>query len=86
MKSLKVNDIVLVISGAHKGKKAKIVSIDGRKACLEGIGEVEKHLKKSYLNPTGGKKQVHLGIDMSNLKLVEAYEHKKDTKAKKGAK
>ena len=80
MKSLKVNDTVLVISGDHKGEKAKIVKIDGRKACLEGIGEVERHLRKSYLNPTGGKKTVYLGIDLSNLKLVEAYEYKKGVK------
>ena len=80
MKSLKVNDTVLVISGDHKGEKAKIVKIDGRRACLEGIGEVERHLRKSYLNPTGGKKTVHLGIDLSNLKLVEAYEYKKGAK------
>ena len=47
-------------------------------------------MKKTYLNPAGGKKTVHLGIDLSNLKLVEAskFEKKitKKTKAKKGAK
>ena len=95
MKSLKLNDKVKVISGSHKGKEAKIVKIDRKsgKACLEGIGVVERHLKKSYLNPTGGKKTVHLGIDLSNLKLVEAAKFaKKDekkakkSKAKKGAK
>ena len=94
MKSLKINDKVLVISGSHKGKEAKIVGIDraGRKAMLEGIGLVERHMKKSYLNPAGGKKTVHVGIDMSNLKLVEASKFTKtgakkaDKKAKKGAK
>ena len=98
MKSLKINDKVLVISGSHKGKEAKIVGIDraGRKAMLEGIGLVERHMKKSYLNPAGGKKTVHVGIDMSNLKLVEASkftktgakkaDKKADKKAKKGAK
>ena len=74
MKTLKVNDKVKVISGSHKGAEAKIVRIDrvNGKACLEGIGVVERHVRKSYLNPTGGKKTVHLGIDLSNLKLVEA--------------
>ena len=67
----------MVISGEHKGKKAKIVRIDGSKACLEGIGLIERHLKKSYLNPAGGKKTVHVGIDLSNLKLVEAYKYVK---------
>ena len=94
--NLKINDKVLVISGSHRGEEAKIVKIDraGRKACLEGIGLVERHMKKTQFNPAGGKKTVHLGIDWSNLKLVEAAKPtkpttKKDTKKdvkKKGAK
>ena len=95
--NLKANDTVLVIAGDNKGKKAKIVKIDRRagKAMLEGIGVVERHIRKSYTNPNGGKKTVHVGIDLSNLKLVEAFKvekkaakkaDKKDAKAKKGAK
>lgn len=97
MTTLKVNDKVLVISGDHKGKEAKIVRIDraNGKACLEGIGLVERHMKKTQYNPAGGKKTIHLGIDFSNLKLVEASKFEKkaahkdakaDKKAKKGAK
>ena len=54
--NLKINDKVLVIAGDNKGKEAKIVKIDPKagKACLEGVGVVERHMKKSYLNPTGG--------------------------------
>ena len=95
--NLKANDTVLVIAGDNKGKKAKIVKIDRKtnKAMLEGIGVIERHMKKSYTNPQGGKKTVHVGIDLSNLKLVEAFKvekkaakkaDKKDAKAKKGAK
>ena len=94
--NLKANDTVLVIAGDNKGKKAKIVKIDRKanKAMLEGIGVVERHMKKSYTNPQGGKKTIHVGIDLSNLKLVEAAKSekaakkadKKDAKAKKGAK
>ena len=101
MKSLKVNDKVKVLTGDNKGKEAKIVAIDrtNHKAMLEGIGLVERHMKKSYMNPSGGKKTIHVGIDLSNLKLVESSEYvkssvkkvdksKKDSKkdAKKGAK
>ncbi len=90
---MKVNDIVRVISGDNKGKEAKIVKIDRKngKACLEGIGLIERHLKKSYTNPKGGKKTIHVGIDMSNLKLVKAGEpakkvaKKADSKADKKA-
>ena len=98
--NLKINDKVLVISGDHKGKEAKIVKIDcgAKKAMLEGIGVIERHMKKSYLNPAGGKKTVHVGIDWSNLKLVEAAKavkpavkkvdnsKKSSKKVKKGAK
>ena len=94
-KNLKINDEVLVISGDSKGEKAKIVAIDRKngKACLEGIGMIERHVRKSYLNPAGGKKTIHVGIKLSNLKLVNAAEYKadkkankKNAKAKKGAK
>lgn len=74
MKSLKVGDKVVVIAGSHKGTEAKIVKIDrtAKKAMLEGIGVREKNLKRTQYNPRGGKKTIHLGIDFSNLKLVEA--------------
>ena len=92
--NLKINDKVKIISGDNKGTEAKIVKIDRRagKAMLEGIGLVERHMRKSYLNPAGGKKTIHVGIDLSNLKLVEAakFEKKSAKKAdkisKKGAK
>ena len=85
-KGLKINDKVKVISGDHKGKEAKIVGIDrvAGKAMLEGIGVVERHMKKTQFNPNGGKKTVHVGIDLSNLKLVEAAKFEK--RAKKGVK
>ena len=80
--NLKANDTVLVIAGDNKGKKAKIVKIDRKtnKAMLEGIGVVERHMKKSYTNPKGGKKTIHVGIDLSNLKLVEAAKVEKTAK------
>ena len=98
--NLKANDTVVVIAGKNKGTKAKIVKMDRKagKACLEGIGLIERHLKKSYMNPKGGKKTIHVGVDLSNLKLVEAAKvekkakaadrqaDKKEAKAKKGAK
>lgn len=89
--NLKSGDIVKIISGDEKGKSAKIVSIDTKagKACLEGIGLVERHMKATYYNPKGGKKTIHVGIDLSNLKLEKAADapKKADKKAaKKGDK
>ena len=96
MKSLKINDKVMVISGSHKGTEAKIVKIDRERgvAMLEGIGVRERNLKRTQYNPRGGKKTIHLGIDLSNLKLVEASKYvkpavkkvdKSDKKAEKKA-
>ena len=69
-KCLKTGDKVTVISGAHKGETAKIIAIDKKanKAMLEGIGIRERHIAKSYLNPNGGKKDIHVGIHISNLR------------------
>lgn len=95
--NLKVNDKVRIIAGDKKGTEAKIVKIDRKagKAMLEGIGVIERHLRKSYTNPSGGKKTIHVGIDLSNLKLIEAAKVEKKAakadkktakKAKKGVK
>ncbi|MBQ8991939.1 KOW motif-containing protein [Candidatus Saccharibacteria bacterium] len=71
--NLKTGDIVKVLSGDHKGKTAKIVKMDRKngKAMLEGINVIERHLGKTPMNPQGGKKTVHVGIDLSNLKKEE---------------
>ena len=99
---MKVNDLVKVIAGENKGVEAKIVAVDRKngRAMLEGIGEIERHMKNTQFNQTG-KKSIHVGIEMSNLKLVKAAEYEKkaakksekaekvekaDKKAKKGAK
>ncbi len=95
--NLKVNDKVRIIAGDKKGTEAKIVKIDRKagKAMLEGVGVIERHLRKSYTNPSGGKKTIHVGIDLSNLKLIEAAKVEKKAakadkktakKAKKGVK
>ncbi len=82
--NLKTGDKVMVIAGDNKGKTAKIIKVKDGKAYLEGIEIRERHMKKTYLNPKGGKKDIHVGIVLSNLKLVEVA--KTTAKAKKGAK
>ena len=69
-KSLKVGDRVKGIAGDLKGTVASIVKVDKKaeKAMLKDINIKTRHLKKSLLNPNGGKKDVHVGIHFSNLK------------------
>ena len=68
--NLKTGDKVVVITGDNKGKSGKIVKMDikAHKAMVEGIEVRERHLKKTQFNPAGGKKTIHVGIDLSNLK------------------
>ena len=68
--NLKTGDKVVIIAGDNKGKSGKIIKMDvkGHKAMVEGIEVRERHLKKTQFNPAGGKKTIHVGIDLSNLK------------------
>ena len=68
--NLKTGDMVKVISGDNKGKSGKIVKMDlqNHKAMIEGLEIRERHMKKTQFNPAGGKKTIHVGIDLSNLK------------------
>ncbi|MBR3263866.1 KOW motif-containing protein [Candidatus Saccharibacteria bacterium] len=67
---LKTGDKVVIIAGDNKGKSGKIVKLDlkSHKAFIEDIEVRERHLKKTQYNPAGGKKTIHVGIDLSNLK------------------
>lgn len=69
-KCLKVGDRVKVISGVHKGTVASIVKVDKKaeKAMLKDLNIKTRHMKKTQFNPAGGKKDVHVGIHVSNLK------------------
>ena len=71
--TIKTGDKVKIISGDNKGKTAKVVKVDPKAglAFLEGIGVRERHIRASYANPKGTKKEIHVGINLSNLKKEE---------------
>jgi len=83
--SVKKDDLVEIIAGAHKGKQGKVVTAYPKRqaVAIEGIGLAKRHIKPSQLNPRGGTKEVHTPIDVSNVKLVEA---KKKATKKRGTK
>ena len=67
--NLKSGDKVTVIAGGFKGQSGKIVKMDKKngKAMIEGINIRERHFAASAYRQAG-KKDVHVGIDLSNLK------------------
>jgi len=64
------DDLVKVVAGGNKGKIGKIVKIVGNKVWIEGVNMKVRHIAPNRLNPRGGKKDVHLPIDISNVALI----------------
>lgn len=70
-KRIKTGDLVKIIAGDNKGKTGKVVKISPQDnlAFIEGIGTRTRHMRPTQ-HQKGGKKDIHVGINMSNLKLV----------------
>lgn len=90
MNSLKIKtgDNVVVTAGKHKGTTAKVVKTSPSQGLvfLENLGLVKRHVKPTQLNPRGGSKEIHRGIDASNVKLVKEAHKAKTAKTTKGGK
>jgi large subunit ribosomal protein L24 len=66
------DDVVEVIAGDDRGRRAKVLSVMPRKrrAVVEGVNRVYKHLRRSRKNPQGGRLEIEASLDLSNLQLV----------------
>ena len=69
----RVDDQVVVITGADKGLKGKILKVDrqNNKVIIEGAARVYKHVKRSQKNPQGGRLSKEMPISASNVMLVD---------------
>ncbi|MGN6136838.1 MAG: 50S ribosomal protein L24 [Aureliella sp.] len=69
---IRVNDEVLVISGASRGRRGKVLKVDreNSRVVVEGVNRVYKHVKRSQKNPQGGRLSKEAGIPMSNVMLI----------------
>lgn len=70
---IRTGDTVLVISGDDKGKKGKVLSVnlEKRRAIVEGLNMVTKHVKPTAGSPQGGIQKKEASIHISNLMLVD---------------
>jgi large subunit ribosomal protein L24 len=70
---LKRNDLVVVISGSHKGKQGRIMRVltDSNEVIIQGVNLRYKHLRRSQKNPQGGRVQKEAAIHASNVLLVD---------------
>lgn len=70
---------VMVISGSHKGKKGKLLSILRSKQAVlvEGVGLRKKYLRKSQENPEGSVIEKETPIAYSNVLSMTDIEKRK---------
>ena len=77
-KSIKREQEVVVISGEHKGKRGKVLSVKrGERVVVEGVNMITKYIPKSQENPDGGSTEREVPIHYSNVMLAEKFDSKK---------
>ena len=70
---IKNGDMVMVITGADKGKTGRVLKIlaDKNKVVVEGINRVWKHVRPSQRYPQGGRIQKDAPIQISNVMPID---------------
>ncbi|HHL51850.1 MAG TPA: 50S ribosomal protein L24 [Flammeovirgaceae bacterium] len=70
---IRKGDTVKVLSGNYRGKVAKVLEVlpKKRRAIVEGVNIVTKHIKPSAARPEGGIEKTEAPIHISNLMLVD---------------
>lgn len=73
---VKRGDEVVVISGAEKGKRGKIIQVLRKKqrVIIEGVNLRKKHVRKSQQHPEGGIIEREGSIHISNVMLASKYD------------
>ena len=81
---VKKGDEVVVIAGAEKGKRGKIIEMQRSKqrAIIEGLALITRHTRKSQQHPQGAIIEREGTIHISNLMKAEKFDSRA---AKRGA-
>ncbi len=64
-------DLVVVISGAYKGKRGKVLRVEGDRVVIEKVAMIKRHTKPSQKNPQGGIVDKEGTIHISNVLLFD---------------
>jgi large subunit ribosomal protein L24 len=73
---VKKNDEVVVISGADKGKRGKIIAVHTGKqrVIVEGVHMIKKHVRKNQQQPQGAIVEREGTLHISNVMLASKYD------------
>ena len=73
---VKKNDEVVVIAGADKGKRGRVIAVAAKKqrVIVEGTRMIKKHMRKSQQYPQGQIIEREGSIHISNVMKVEDFD------------
>ena len=95
MPHVRKGDLVVVISGAHKGKRGKVLRLVGDRVVVEKVAMIKRHQKPTQKTPQGGIIDKEGSIHISNVSLYDdklgrgtrtKYVTEGDTKVRVGVK
>jgi large subunit ribosomal protein L24 len=70
---IRKGDTVVVISGAHKGRRGEVLRMQPKadRAVVHGVAMATRHVKPRGMAEPGGIRQQEAAIHVSNLKLID---------------
>lgn len=78
---VKRGDDVVVIAGAEKGKRGKIIQVMPKKerVIVEGVNIVKKHVRRNQQHPEGTILEREAALHISNVMKATRYDAKRET-------
>jgi large subunit ribosomal protein L24 len=73
---VKKGDEVVVIAGAERGKRGKIIAVESGKqrVIVEGVRMIKKHMRKNQNNPQGAIIEREGTVHISNVMAVAKFD------------
>jgi large subunit ribosomal protein L24 len=73
---VKKNDEVVVIAGANKGKRGKIIVVipKTQRVIVEGVRLIKRHMRKSQEHPQGAIVEREGSIHISNVMKADKFD------------
>jgi large subunit ribosomal protein L24 len=81
---VKKGDDVVVIAGADKGKRGRIIEVltGKQRVIVEGAHMIKKHVRKNQQNPNGAIIEREGTVHISNVMKAEAFDARAARRAK----
>ena len=73
---VKKNDEVVMLAGAHKGKRGRIIAVLAKKqrVIVEGVAMIKRHLRKSQQHPQGAILEREWSVHISNVMSAAKFD------------